>query len=77
MMQFTNSVVQIVCNSTLQTWGGDLYVGVMTVMSSIREIFNMPAMGLTNGAQPVMSFNYGAGQYDRVKKRSSLRRPPV
>lgn len=68
MMQFTNSVVQIVCNSTLQTWGGDLYVGVMTVMSSIREIFNMPAMGLTNGAQPVMSFNYGAGQYDRVKK---------
>ncbi|MGI6007137.1 MAG: MATE family efflux transporter [Ruminococcus sp.] len=68
MMQFTNSVVQIVCNSTLQTYGGDLYVGVMTVMSSIREIFNMPAMGLTNGAQPVISYNYGAGQYDRVKK---------
>ncbi len=68
MMQFTNSIVQIVCNSTLQTYGGDLYVGVMTVMSSIREIFNMPAMGLTNGAQPVISYNYGAGQYDRVKK---------
>lgn len=68
MMQVTNSVVQIVCNSTLQRYGGDLYVGVMTVMSSIREIFNMPAMGLTNGAQPVISYNYGAGEYGRVKK---------
>ncbi len=68
MMQVTNSVVQIVCNSTLQKYGGDLYVGVMTVMSSIREIFNMPAMGLSNGAQPVISYNYGAGEYGRVRR---------
>lgn len=68
IMQVTNSVVQIVCNSTLQKYGGDLYVGVMTVMSSIREIFNMPGLGITNGAQPVISFNYGAKRYDQVKK---------
>ncbi len=68
MMAFTNGLVQIVCNSTLQTFGGDLYVGVMTVLNSVREIFSMPVMGLTNGASPVMSFNYGAKAYDRVKK---------
>lgn len=68
IMAFTNSLVQIVCNATLQSWGGDLYVGVMTVLNSVREIFTMPVMGLTNGASPVMSFNYGAGDYDRVKK---------
>lgn len=68
IMQITNSVVQIVCNSTLQRYGGDLYVGVMTVLSSIREIFNMPTLGLSNASQPVISFNYGAQNYDRVKK---------
>lgn len=68
MMQATNSVVQIVCNNTLQTYGGDLYVGVMTVMTSIREIFNMPVLGMTNAAQPVISFNYGARAYGRVRQ---------
>lgn len=68
MMAFTNGLVQIVCNATLQTWGGDLYVGIMTVLNSVREIFSMPVMGLTNGASPVMSFNYGAKTYERVKK---------
>ena len=67
-MNLTNSLVQVVCNATLQAYGGDLYVGVMTIINSLREVFFMPVQGLTNGAQPVMSFNYGAGQYDRVKK---------
>ncbi|MGI6070392.1 MAG: MATE family efflux transporter [Blautia sp.] len=68
MMAFTNGLVQVVCNSTLQTFGGDIYVGVMTVLNSVREIFTMPVMGMTNGASPVMSYNYGEGAYDRVKK---------
>ena len=68
MMQATNSAVQISCNNMLQSYGGDLYVGVMTVMTSIREIFNMPVMGLTNASQPVISFNYGAKEYGRVRQ---------
>lgn len=68
MMQATNSAVQIACNHTLQSYGGDLYVGVMTVMTSIREIFNMPVLGMTDAAKPVISYNYGAKAYDRVKK---------
>lgn len=68
IMAFTNSLVQVVCNATLQAYGGDLYVGVMTVLNSVREIITMPVMGLTNGASPVMSFNYGEKAYDRVKK---------
>lgn len=68
VMAFTNGLVQIVCNATLAAYGGDLYVGIMTVLNSVREIFSMPVMGLTNGASPVMSFNYGAKAYDRVKK---------
>lgn len=68
IMAFTNSLVQVVCNATLQAHGGDLYVGVMTVLNSVREIFTMPVMGLTNGASPVMSFNYGAGAYGRVRQ---------
>lgn len=67
VMQFTNSLVQIICNTTLQHFGGDLYVGIMTVISSIREFISMPISGLTRGAQPVMGFNYGARKYDRVK----------
>ncbi len=47
--------------------GGDLYVGVMTILNSVREIFTMPVQGLTNGASPVMSFNYGEKAYGKVK----------
>lgn len=68
MMAFTNSLVQIFCNATLLTWGGDLYVGIMTVLNSIREITTTPVNGLTGGASPVMSFNYGEKAYYRVKK---------
>lgn len=65
-VNLTNSLVQIVCNATLQVFGGDLYVGVMTIINSVREVVFMPARGLNNGAQPVMGFNYGAGKYSRV-----------
>jgi len=67
IMHGTNCIVQVACNATLQTYGGDLYVGIMTVANSIREIFMLPVSGLMNGAQPVLGFNYGAGEYERVK----------
>ncbi len=68
IMQGTNCLVQVVCNATLQTYGGDLYVGVMTVTNSVREIFMLAVSGMTTGALPVISFNYGAKLYDRVKQ---------
>lgn len=68
IMSVTNSGVQVVCNASLQSYGGDLYVGVMTIMNSIREILSMPVQGIMNGATPVLGYNYGALAYDRVKK---------
>lgn len=67
-MQGTNCLVQIVCNATLSSFGGDLYVGVMTVLNSVRSVLELPVYGLTSGAQPVMGFNYGARLYGRVKE---------
>ena len=67
IMAGTNCLVQIVCNSTLQSYGGDIYVGIMTVTNSVREIFNLPISGIISGSQPVISFNFGAKAYDRVK----------
>ena len=67
-MNLTNSLVQVVCNATLLRWGGDLYVGVMTIINSVREVVVMPVHGLNNGSQPVTSFNYGAKQYERVRE---------
>ena len=75
VMQGTNSLVSIVCNNQLQLFGetlmvggGDLYVGVMTVLSSVRELLGLPVGGIASGSQPVIGFNYGAGKYDRVKE---------
>ena len=67
-MSITNSTVQIMCNATLQSWGGDLYVGVMTVLNSVREIAVLPVNGLTQSAQPILGYNYGAHAYGRVKQ---------
>ena len=67
-MNMTNSLVQVVCNATLQAYGGDLYVGIMTIINSLREVFFMPVHGLTNGSQPVAGYNYGAGKYSRVRE---------
>ena len=67
-MSLTNSLVQVLCNATLKLYGGDLYVGVMTVINSIREVISMPISGITQGCQPVLSYNYGAGRPDRVRQ---------
>ena len=64
----TNSLVQMVTNHILQTYGGDLYIGVMTIAASLRDIFMMVQRGLTQGAQPVLSYNYGAKRYARVRQ---------
>lgn len=66
IMQGTNCLVQVVCNATLKTYGGDLYVGIMTVLNSVREILSLPVSGLTSGSQPVLGYNYGAKKYGRV-----------
>ena len=68
IMSFTTSAVQIVCNTMLAQFGGDLFVGVMTVINSIREVTYAPVSGITNAANPVMGFNYGAQEYRRVRK---------
>lgn len=68
VVQGTNSLVQIVCNNQLQHYGGDLYVGIMTVVNSVREMVSLPVMGISHGAQPILGFNYGAGKKERVKE---------
>ena len=67
-MAVTNSLVQILCNASLQFYGGDLYVSVMTVINAVREVISVPVSGLTQGCQPVLGFNYGAGEYGRVRR---------
>mgnify|MGYP001653786953 CR=1 FL=1 len=67
-MKLTNSAVQVSCNATLQLYGGDLYVGVMTVVNSVRDVLMMPISGLSSGSEPFISYNYGAGEYERVRR---------
>ena len=67
IMNGTTCLVQVVCNKTLQIYGGDVYVGIMTVANSVREIAVLPISGIVNGGQPVISFNYGAKDYKRAK----------
>lgn len=67
-MSVTNSVVQMVCNATLQLHGGDVYVGIMTIINSVREIISLPVNGFSGAAQPVLGYNYGAKLYGRVKR---------
>lgn len=67
IMQGTNFAVQVACNTTLQIFGGDLYVGIMTVAMSVREIVMLPVHGIVHGAQPVISYNYGAKEYERAR----------
>ena len=67
-MQLTNSLVQVIFNTSLKTYGGDLSIGAMATISSINMIFVMPAFGFVQGMQPIVGFNYGAKKYDRAKK---------
>lgn len=66
IMNGTNCLVQAVCNVVLSSYG-DLYVGIMTVVNSIREIAQLPVSGIANGSQPVLGYNYGANRPERVK----------
>lgn len=68
IMQSTESLIAIVFNTSLQRYGGDLTVGAMTILTSIMQFSMLPLIGLAQGAQPIVSFNYGAGNGDRVKK---------
>ncbi len=68
IMQSTESLVLVSLNSQLQRYGGDLAVGAMTIMSSIMQMILLPATGITQGAQPIVSYNYGAKNIGRVKK---------
>lgn len=67
IQQVTNSTVTMVYNAELSHLDGTVWVTVMTVLSSVREILNIPLQGFTSGVQPVLSYNYGARQYDRVR----------
>lgn len=68
MAYLTNSLVQIVCNKMLLSYGGNIYVSVMTVINAIREVASCGIMGLTSGSIPVLSFNYGAKKYGRIRQ---------
>lgn len=72
IMQSTESLVVISMNNSLLKYGGDLAVGAMTIMSSIMQIILLPLMGLSQGAQPIISYNYGANKIERVKKTFKL-----
>ena len=68
IMQVTNSLVTICCNSVLSVTGGDIYISVMTIVSSIRQVVETPIYAITEGTAPILSFNYGAGRPVRVRK---------
>lgn len=67
IMQSTESMVGITLNSGLQNYGGDLYVGTMSIMTSIMQLILIPVQGISQGVQPIISYCYGAGDKDRVK----------
>ena len=71
IMQSTESILNICFNSSLQRYGGDLAVGSMTILSSVMQFVLLPLQGLTQGSQPIVSYNYGARNPDRVKKAFS------
>ncbi len=66
VMQFTESILSVSFNASLLKYGGDLAVGSMTILSSVMQFSLLPLQGLTQGAQPIISFNYGAGNRQRV-----------
>lgn len=72
IMTATESAINICFNMSLSKFGGDVAVGAMTILSSIMQLQMMPVQGLSQGAQPIMSYNYGAGNIDRVKKANRL-----
>ena len=72
VMTSTESLVNIALNSSLQRLGGDVYVGAMTIIGSLMQVCMMPMQGLSQGAQPIISYNYGARNSIRVRKTYKL-----
>lgn len=72
VMTSTESLLNICFNTSLQKYGGDLAVGAMTIMSSAMQFITLPTQGLSQGAQPIISYNYGAGKMPRVRKTFRL-----
>lgn len=68
IMRATESLISVVLNSGLQRYGGDIYVGSLTIMQSVMQMYAAPLGGFTQGVQPIISYNFGAGNFDRVKK---------
>lgn len=72
IMQASESVISICFNSSLQKFGGDIAVGAMTILTSVMQFAMLPLQGLGQGAQPIISYNYGAGSARRVKDAFKL-----
>ena len=72
IMQASESIISICFNSSLQSYGGDIAVGAMTILTSVMQFAMLPLQGLTQGGQPIISYNYGAMQAQRVKKAFRL-----
>ena len=66
IMQLTNSVVTICCNNVLSVTGGDVYISVMTIISSVRQMVETPIYAITEGSSPIISYNYGARRPRKV-----------
>ena len=68
IMQLTNSLVSICCNHVLSITGGDIYISVMTIVSSVRQMVETPIYAINEGTSPILSYNYGAQRPKKVKK---------
>lgn len=68
IMQLTNSLVTICCNNVLSVTGGDIYISVMTIISSVRQLVETPIYAMNEGTSPILSYNYGARRSARVRK---------
>lgn len=71
-MQLSSVVVSILSNNALKTYGGDMAIGAMTIINAVMVLFLMSAMGVTQGAAPIIGFNFGAKRFDRVKQLLKL-----
>ena len=72
IMQFTNAMVQVSCNSVLAKVGGDLYVSVMTMVNSARQMMETPILAIAEGTSPVISYNYGARRFNKIKRSIAI-----
>ena len=72
IMQASESVISVCFNSSLLKYGGDIAVGAMTILTSVMQFAMLPAQGIAQGAQPILSYNYGAKNADRVKQTYKL-----